>query len=191
MPLPSRPFTAFACPVLFVALTFCGAAFSSAQDSDFNLGLHANSHATAAQAGLPAYPGATLYKDPGHDSSVDMGFNVGESSFKLVAVTYVTGDTPARVFAFYRKSLAHYGDVLECDHGKPVGAMTATRAGLTCSSQTGDPVQVKSHANSSSDHELRAGAPNRFRIVAINESQTGPTRFGLVYVEVPRDNEAK
>lgn len=191
MPLASRPFAAFACPVLFVALAFCGAAHSSAQDSDFNLGLHANSHATAAEAGLPAYPGATLYKDPGHDSSVDMGFNVGDSSFKLVAVTYVTGDVPARVIAFYRKRLARYGDVLECDHGKPVGAMTSTRAGLTCSNQAGDHIQVEGHANSSSDHELRAGAPNRFRIVAVNESQTGPTRFDLVYMEVPRDKEAK
>jgi hypothetical protein len=40
-----------------------------AQNSDFNLNLHANSHVTAKDIGLPVYPGATLFKDKDSDSS--------------------------------------------------------------------------------------------------------------------------
>ena len=34
-----------------------------AQDSDFNLNMHANGHATAKEIGLPVYPGATLFRE--------------------------------------------------------------------------------------------------------------------------------
>jgi hypothetical protein len=42
---------------------------SFGQNSDFNLNVHANSHATAKDIGLPAYPGATPFKDKDSDSS--------------------------------------------------------------------------------------------------------------------------
>jgi hypothetical protein len=97
-------------------------AVSFGQDSGINLALHANSHASAADIGLPAYPGATLFKDTDNDSAADLGLTLGDFHFSLMAVNYVTSDSPTQVLAFYRKPLSRYGQVLECDHGKPVGA---------------------------------------------------------------------
>jgi hypothetical protein len=112
---------------LCAAILFCGGTASFAQNSDDRLELHANSHASAADIGLPAYPGATFYKDTNNDSAVDLGLNLGDFHFTLKAANYVSSDSPARILAFYRKPLSRYGEVLECDHGKPVGR-TLSRA---------------------------------------------------------------
>ena len=186
MPLPSRsgPLNNLLCAALL-----CTAAF--AQNSGLNLAAHANSHATAAEVGLPAYPGATLYKDADNDSAADLGLIFNDFHFSLIAVNYATKDTPAQVFAFYRKALAHYGDVLECDHDKPVGALTVTRTGLTCSDKKGGTVEVDGTTNTSSDHELRAGSPHRYRIVAIDNSHPAATHFGLVYLDLPKDEKSR
>jgi hypothetical protein len=172
--------------ILFAAILFFEGAESRGQDSGVNLALHANSHTSAADIGLPAYPGATLYKDAGNDSGADLGLTVGDFHFGLLAVNYVTSDSAAQVLAFYRKPLSRYGEVLECDHGKPVGALTVTRSGLTCGH-----VQVSGNTNSSSDHELRAGSLHQYRIVGIDESHPGSTRFGLVYLDLPKDSGDK
>jgi len=37
---------------------------------------------------------------------------------------------------------------------------------------------------------LRAGTPNQFRIVGIDKSQPNSTRFGIVYVQLPKDKDA-
>lgn len=165
-----------------------------AQDSGVNLALHANSHATAADIGLPVYPGATLYKNPdskGDDSAANIGFTFGDFHFSVLAVSYVSSDSPEKVLAYYRKPLSKYGDVLECDHGKPVGKLTVASSGLTCSDQHGGHVQVNGSANSSNDHELRAGSPQKFRVVGIDDAKAGMTHFGLVYLELPKDKQAQ
>jgi hypothetical protein len=176
----SLPLTAFV----------AGSAGCLAQDSDFNLNVHANSHATAEKVGLPVYPGAKIYKDK-DDSSADLGLAFGDFHFSLLAVKYETGDPAAKVLEFYRKPLSHYGEVLECLHGKPLGDRTKTNSGLTCSSEQGDHLQVNGSPDSSKDHELRAGTPLKFRIVGIDSSDGGNTRFGLVYLELPKDDKAK
>jgi hypothetical protein len=193
MSLRVRRFVVGAAVVLY-GCGMCFAQDSSGKDSDVYLGLHANSHASAASIGLPAYPGATLYKDPGSkgdDSAADVGFAFGDFRFDVKAVSYVTKDSAAQVLDFYRKPLSHYGEVLECDHGKPVGKLTITDTGLTCSDAHGGNVQVEGHTNSSTDHELRAGSPHKYRIVGIDDSKAGSTHFGLVYLELPKDKDGK
>jgi len=173
---------------LFVAgMIFSGASF--AQDSGFNLSLHANDHATAADIGLPSYPGASLYKAPDNDAAFDFGYSYGDSHFRLMVANYLSSDSPAKVLDFYRKPLSRYGEVLECNNGKPVGALTVTHSGLTCSDQQGGHVQVNDHGDSN-DHDLRAGAPHDFRVVGINKSQPGSTHFALVYVQLPKDKDS-
>jgi hypothetical protein len=49
---------------MFTAILCWGGATCYAQNSDGGLELHANSRASASDIGLPAYPGATLYKTP-------------------------------------------------------------------------------------------------------------------------------
>jgi hypothetical protein len=181
-----RFFAALPATALFAAILIFLSAVSLGQNSDVNLALHANSHPSVADIGLPAYPGATLFKDTDNDSAADLGLTFGDFHFSLMAINYQTSDSPAQVLAFYRKPLSRYGQVLECDHGKPVGALSVTRSGLACGHE---PTSDKT--NSSSDHEIRAGSLHQFRIVGIDESHRGSTRFGLVYLDLPKDSGEK
>ncbi|HEY1731454.1 MAG TPA: hypothetical protein VGG15_06885 [Terriglobales bacterium] len=167
------------------ATLLCFAASLAAQNSGMEL--HANSKATAADIGLPVYQGASLYKDKDNDGSVDLGYTFGDSQFKLKAVDYVTSDAADQVLSFYRKPLAKYGEVLECNDGKPVGKLTTTRSGLTCSDEEKGKVQVNGYSGSKG-HELRAGDPHQYRVVGIDKTESKSTRFGLVYVLLPKDN---
>jgi hypothetical protein len=172
---------------LLGAVSFYGGAQSFGQNLNGNVELHANSHASAAAVGLPAYPGAVLYKDGDDDSGGDLGMSVGDFHFSLIAVNYVTRDSPAQVLDFYRKPLSRYGQVLECNHGKPVGSLTVTSSGLTC-----DLKDSGGNASySSSGREIRAGSPHKFRVVGIDDSHSGGTRFGLVYLELPKNSGKK
>jgi hypothetical protein len=172
---------------LLAGISFCGGASSFGQRSNGDVELHAKSHASAATVGLPAYPGAALYKDGNDDSGGDLGLSVGDFHLSLIAVNYVSRDSPAQVLDFYRKPLSHYGQVLECNHGKPVGSLTVTRSGLTCELKDNG----GENSYSSSGRELRAGSPHKFRIVGIDDSHAGSTRFALVYLELPKDSSKK
>ena len=164
---------------------------SGTKDDGLNLELHANGHASATKIGLPMYPGAALYKGTSKDSDsqADLGFTFEDFHMEVIAVTYVTHDPATKVLDFYRKPLSRYGQVLECDRGKPVGKLARTNTGLTCSNDKGGHVQVNGSPNSGEDVELRAGWPHKFRLVGIDSSHAGETRFGLVYLELPRDND--
>jgi hypothetical protein len=177
--------------VALSAIVLAGGASCSAQDSGFSLDLHADSHATSKDIGLPIYPGATPWKEKDSDSAANLGFGLNAFHFSLLVASYATSDSPARVLDYYRKPLSRYGEVLECYKGKPVGALTATRSGLTCSANKGGNIEVNGSGDSSKDHELRAGTPLRFRIVGISDAQDGKTRFGLVYLELPKDTDSK
>ncbi len=152
--------------------------------------LHANSHATAKDIGLPVYPGAMPAKEGDDNSSANLGFAMNGFNFKLLAASYLTDDSPARVLDYYRKPLSKYGEVLECANGKPVGSLTVTRSGLTCSSKGHGNLEVNG-SSSSTNHELRAGTPLRFRIVGTDSADQGKTKFGLVYLELPKDSDSK
>lgn len=181
-------FNAVLCAMaLLWAVSFYGGARSFGQNSDGDLELHAKSHVSAAAVGLPAYPGAALYKDSDDDSGGDLGFSVGGFHFSLIAVNYVTRDSATQVLDFYRKPLSHYGQVLECNHGKAVGPLTVTRSGLTCDLKENGGTS----SYSSSGREIRAGSPHKFRVVGIDDSHSGGTRFGLVYLELPKNSGKK
>jgi hypothetical protein len=195
----SRPLFHLAFPLLCTAL-LSTAPSALAQNADsksengFDLSVHANGKTTAADIGLPFYPGAVPAPDNDNDSdssAADLGFSFGDFHFKLLVVSYKTNDSPDKVLAFYRKPLAKYGEVLECDHGKAATSLTVTRSGLTCSDKDDGGGQAGAHA-SSDGHELRAGSPHHFRIVGIdNDSHGSGTRFGLVYLDLPRDSDKK
>lgn len=178
-----------------LALVLCTAPVLWGQSSDLDLSLHARSKATAADVGLPVYPGAQLYRSPDdsgkkdNDSSIDAGLSFGDFHISIIAVSYETSDSTDQVLKFYRKPLARYGQVLECDHGKPIGKITVTNTGLTCSDTHGGHVDVNGSGDSSKNLELRAGSPHKFRIVGIDPSKNGKTHFGLVYLELPQDKK--
>jgi hypothetical protein len=173
--------------VLMAVVSFAVPSF--AQNSDFDLNVPANSHATAKDIGLPVYPGATLFKDKDSDSSsADLGLLLNSFHFSVKTVSFVTTDSPEHVLEFYRKPLAKFGEVLECDHGKPVGSLTMTKSGLTCGDRKSGRMTVN---GSDSDHELRAGVPEQFRIVGIDYTENGNTKFGLVALVLPKNEDGK
>jgi hypothetical protein len=142
---------------------------------------------TAADLGLPAYPGAVTdtANDGKRSAKVDMGFG----SFKLhVRVAhYKSADNRDQVLAFYRKALSEYGNVIECVGGKPVGLST-TREGLTCDHSDHD--QATSHGPG--DLQLKAGSARHQHIVAFGNGSS-PTEFTLIALDLPHgfDNEEK
>ena len=189
MPLSIRRIIVSCATSAFFIAILCGGAISSfAQNSGFDLSLHANDHATAADIGLPSYPGASPYKELDNDTAFDLGFSSGDSHFRLMVANYITSDSPAEVLDFYRKPLSRYGEVLECKDGKPVGKLKTTRSGLTCSEERSGNSQANAHADSP-DHDLRAGGPHNFRLVGIDKSQPKSTHFALVYVQLPKDSD--
>ena len=162
---------------------------TSAVAQSAGLELHANDHASPAEIGLPGYPGASLYKTKDNEATFDLGYSFGDSHFRLLGANYITTDSPSQVLAFYRKPLSRYGEVLECKDGKPIGALTVTKSGLTCSDERGGNVQFNGH-DDSKDHELRAGTPHEYRIVGIDNSEPKSTHFAMIYVQLPKDSDS-
>jgi hypothetical protein len=66
--------------------------------------------------------------------------------------------------------------------------MTVTKSGLTCGDKKTGSITVN---GSDSDHELRAGTPEQFRIVGVESTENGKTKFGLVSLVLPKDEDGK
>ena len=173
--------------LLLAAAMVCVPMAARAQRSNISVEMHANKNVTATSLGLPDFPSAHAYTDSANDSPVDLGFTFGDVHFRVLVSKYLTAASPRQVFDFYRKPLARYGDVLECDHGEPVGHLKITRGGLTCADSVGG---THSHFNGGSDsgHELRSGSPSLFRIVEVEPPRSDSTLFTLVLVELPKDS---
>jgi len=152
-------------------------------------GVHVNTdQTTAADLGLPVYPGAEMVKDNEHQSAdVHMGF--GEWQLRVKTVTYDAPDSQDKVTAFYKKALGRYGDVITCMGDTPVGTPTATSQGLTC---VDDGKHTKVSVNGSPNGfdlkaglRLEAGSKRHQHVVGIEDSKDGKTRFALVAVDLP------
>jgi hypothetical protein len=183
--LLARP--ARGCALVLAAALLCAPAAAGAQRSNISVELHANKNVTAASLGLPEFPLARAYTNSGNESPVDLGFTFGDVHFRVLVSKYLTAASPRQVFDFYRKPLARYGDVLECDHGEPVGRLKITRAGLTCSDSVGGE-HSRINGGSDSSHELRSGSPDLFRIVALDTPHADSTQFTLLLIELPKSS---
>lgn len=146
-------------------------------------GIHVSNEATAADTGLPVYPGARLkQKDLNNE---DKSANVNISSFgyslKVVALEYESDDAPSKVVAFYDNQLKKYGDVLVCHtHHLDVNAdIKGSDKGpheLTCDGSGG------------SNIELKVGVKENQHIVAVEPEGKGSS-FSLVYVRTHGKDE--
>ena len=153
---------------------------ATAQDKEANpksakgFGLSLNNDATPGDVGLPVYPGAQRQKDTEEESSaVNMAFWNRGGSFRLVVLKLTSDDTPDKVAAFYRKALAKYGAVLDCNaqpQDRPHSALSCdaderTEGGVT----------------------LKAGTKQKQHAVAIERNGSHST-IALVYVEDTSDD---
>src|ERR1700748_2346755 len=94
-------------------------------------GLHVNTdQMSAANVGLPAYPGAQLVehkdKNDKDKQSADIHIGFGKWQLHVKVVSYQTPDSQDQVLSFYRKALGRYGDVIQCNNGNAVGTPTMT-----------------------------------------------------------------
>ena len=145
-------------------------------------GLHVRTNdLTAADVGLPVYPGAQVAPDHDNDKGADIHMGFGKWQLRVKVVNYQTPDSRDQVMAFYRKALGRYGDVIQCSHDTPVGTPTTTREGLTCGDSHKN-VQV----SQGDDMNLRAGSKHHQHIVGFkNGDSAGSTRFALIELELP------
>lgn len=153
-------------------------------------GIHVNTDETsAADLGLPAYPGADLVKNKDNDKSADIHMGFGEWELRVKVVNYSTSDSQDKVLAFYKKALTRYGDVITCEGNTPVGTPTATSEGLTCADDKGNTntVQVDrgDYGSGKDSLELKAGSKRHQHIVGFESSAPDHTRFALVALDLP------
>lgn len=150
-------------------------------------GVHVNTNQiTAADLGVPVYPGAEIVKDNQHDKSADVNMGFGEWTLRVRAVNYSTSDSQDKVAAFYKKALGRFGDVISCEGNAPVGTPTATSEGLTCNDH--DHGNVKINDNDFGNHDgyqLKAGSKRHQHILGFEKPKDGKTRFALVALDLP------
>ena len=152
-------------------------------------GVHVNTdQTTAADLGLPVYPGAETVKNDDKHKSADIHLGFGEWQLRVRAVSYATPDSKEQVTAFYKKALGRYGDVITCQGNVPVGIPTTTSEGLTCADDNNNGhVKIDRGDYGSSEHgvELKAGSKRHQHIVGFEEPKDGKTRFALVALDLP------
>ena len=137
------------------------------------------------ETGLSVYPGARPHKDNSDDYD-SANVNISNSMFgvKVVAASFESDDSPAKVLDFYRKQMKSYGPVLECKSGGHghghFGRHDNGKADepVTCENGPADPNRIAEDGV-----ELKVGTHNRQRIVGI-EPQGKGTKFALVYVQL-------
>jgi hypothetical protein len=151
-------------------------------------GVHVNKdQVTAADLGLPVYPGADIAKDSDHDKSADVHMGFGEWQLRVRAVSYATADSQDKVTEFYKKALGRYGDVITCQGNAPVGTPTTTAEGLTCADE-GHHENVKIDNKTFGSHggfQLKAGSKRHQHIVGFEDPKDGMTRFALIALDLP------
>ena len=146
-------------------------------------GLHVRTNQTsAADVGLPAYPGAQVASDKDGDKAADVHLGFGDWQLRVKVVTYRTPDAQDKVMAFYQKALGRYGDVIQCDGDHATGNLSVTREGLDCSDD-----RSKAHVQISDDTRisLKAGSRRHQHIFAVQNNNGEGTRFSLVELQLP------
>jgi hypothetical protein len=158
-------------------------------------GVHVNTDQTsAADLGLPVYPGAQVIKGDDNHKSADVHLGFGEWELRVRAVSYGSADSQDKVTAFYKKALGKYGDVITCQGHSAVGAPEATSQGLTCADD-GNSANVKidhkDYGTSDDSLELKAGSKRHQHIVGFENPEGGQTRFALVALDLPAGLDKK
>ncbi|HVJ08610.1 MAG TPA: hypothetical protein VM554_09505 [Acidisarcina sp.] len=142
----------------------------------------------ASDVGLPAYPGATSItrrEEKSGASDVQMAF--GNWQMRLKVIKYHTPDSKDQVLTYYHKALGRYGDVVQCEGAKAVGAPAVTRQGLGCSEQDSGPHGSHSAVNADASALLKAGSKKHQHLVSIDKSGGDGTDFSLVLLDLPAD----
>lgn len=141
-----------------------------------------------AAIGLSVYPGSTAWKDDdnegknrdGHSADINMSF--GDFHLGVKATAFRSTDSTDKILAFYRKDMARYGDVIECQGTTAIGKPTRTALGLTCNNDENDHGRIE--IGEAGKLELRAGSMQHMHLVEV-VPKDGAQKIGLVAIELP------
>lgn len=134
-----------------------------------------NTEVDVKDTGLPMYPGAERVPGTEHDKdAANVNVSVGGYGVKVVAIKFRSDDPPSKVLDFYRpKMKALGGKFLECQQeGFVTYGHVDDDNEITCDKGKHEGTNV----------ELKAGTPDRQRIVAVKPHGSG-SEFALVYVQ--------
>jgi hypothetical protein len=140
---------------------------------------------TAADLGLPAYPGASRESSDGDQSAdVEMGF--GEWRMRVKVAGYATPDPQEKVIAFYRQALQSYGVPIECAgnriRNRPTDRPPAGDE-LTCGLGGGSPFPNVDLGGS--EVQLKAGSLRHQHLVVFRQRRSPGTQFELIALDLP------
>lgn len=142
--------------------------------ADFGFGI--NTNATAADVGLPLYPGAKPHRDDDkhNDSAAKIWGSFGAFGMKIAAVELDSKDEPGRVAGFYRDALRKHGPVLDCSAGQPRPPKAAKDSkALDCEDDHADP----------GEFVFKTGQKDNFRLVGV-EPQGRGSKIALVQIQM-------
>lgn len=143
-------------------------------------GIHVDTSADARDTGLSVYPGARLKPNEGHDDkSANVNISSSFGGLRVVALQYVSDDSPEKVADFYRGQLKKYGNILTCHTHRHGGNVEVNHS----SDKDDDDNGLKCEDSGGETLELKAGSKDNQRIVAIEPSGKGSS-FALVRVQV-------
>jgi hypothetical protein len=145
-----------------------------------------NDNVAPSDIGIASYPGAQMAKKNDHDNgAADINMSFGSFHLGVKAASFLTPDSQDKVLAFYKKDLARYGEVLQCEGKRTVGEPTRTSEGLTCDYDTHKSSgHIQWNSDSSKNIELRTGSKQRQHVVSI-EPDGANTKIGLIALELP------
>lgn len=165
-----------------LALLALAAVQSPALAAEFSAGIELREQATAADVGLPAYPGARPQHKAGDraegraedKAALRLDLWGGAFGFRLVVAKFTADEELERVASFYRAALAQFGPVLDCSAPPAAaGAKPADPKRLSCGDDRPGPGGLL----------YKAGTPQRQRVVSLQPVGAGSTHFQLVLVE--------
>jgi len=163
-------------------------------------GLHVSKGADVRDTGLPVYPGARRKEKDEDGDSNSANVNISSSLFglKVVAVEYLSDDSPKKIIAYYTSQLRKYGNVLECHTNKNhVGANidpdddSVESKPLKCEGDNnGKVVELKvgtDRTSTSSPSNPRIPAPDQILAWCICRCEEGKTRSDSKFLDLRID----
>lgn len=145
-------------------------------------GIKVSGQARARDTGLPLYPGAKPYHDDKDNSSAaNLGLWGGSFGFKLVVLKLQSGDSPAKVSAFYQKALAKYGKVLDCTN-------PSAKRDDKQNSEKSDVLTCDEDQSKHDGQVFKSGTRHKQHIVAIEPNGQG-SKFDLIYIEAKESDD--
>lgn len=137
-------------------------------------GIEINDKSSAAEVGLPTYPGATIRRDKGDDGDgLNLALWGGSLGFKLSLMKFTTGDPVDKVASFYRDAMGRYGNVLDCTGPRTASSAPADKKVLACN---------KDDKGEPGGKLYKVGTPNQQRIVNI-KPVNGRVEFEMLKIE--------